>query len=211
MRAMKWHRKPAGEMAVATDAVLVTQAKAGDEAAFRALFERHAPRLRSLVRRRLRGILRRKVAESDVIQEAFLTAHVRLSDFEDRGDGSFGHWLRQVLEYKIGDALRVHLGTGKRDVKRETSQDGDVPPQEQLDRGPSPSFVLMRGEERVRLHRAMEALSGDQRLILKMAHEEGLSLAEVARRLGRRADAVYKQYGRAVEALTERLGGVGGS
>ena len=42
-----------------------------------------------------------------------------------------------------------------------------------------------------------------------MAHDSGLSLAEVARRLGRNVDAVYKMYGRAIEALAERLSAPG--
>lgn len=208
---MESNREPAAPRFDAADAALVARAKAGDEAALRTLFDRHAPRLRALVKRRLRGILRRKVGESDVVQEAYLTAHLRLSDFEDRDEGSFGHWLGQILEHKIRDALRSHLGAGKRDVRQETSQGSHRAAPEPAGRGPSPSLVLMRGEERSRLQRAMEALSGDQRLILRMAHDEGLPLAEVARRLGRNADAVYKQYGRAVEALTERLGGAGGS
>ena len=68
----------------------------------------------------------------------------------------------------------------------------------------------MHQEARARLERAMGRLSDNQRLILRMAHEEGLPLAEVARRLGRNADAVYKMYGRAVESLATLLRGVEG-
>jgi RNA polymerase sigma-70 factor (ECF subfamily) len=194
-----------------TDEDLVRRARAGEEEAERLLFERHAPRLRAIVRRRLRGILRRKVGESDVLQEAYLVAHQRMADFDDRGDGSFHRWLSQILENKIRDELRRHLGAGKRDVRQEVSQAADSPPPSALARDPSPSIVAMREEERARVEAAMASLSDEHRLLLGMAHEQGLAIAEIARRLGKNADAVYKAYGRATQALARRLSAAEGA
>ena len=93
------------------------------------------------------------------MQEAYLAAHVRLADFRDLGDGSFGRWLGQILEHKIRDALRRQLGTSKRDVRQEVSQGGLAAPQDAVARDPSPSQVGIRREERARLDRAVEGLS----------------------------------------------------
>src|SRR5262245_36494023 len=98
---------------------VVRRARGGDEAAARLLFDRHLPELRAKVRARLPAPLRGKVGESDVIQEAYLAAFLGLSDFEGRGDGSFGRWLRGILDHKIADEVRRHVEAEMRDARRE--------------------------------------------------------------------------------------------
>ena len=93
-----------------SDEELVRRVRAGDEAAARLLFERHLPALRAKARARLPKALRGKVAESDVIQEAWLAAYLALGKFEDRGDGSFGRWLRGIVEHKVREESHRHLG-----------------------------------------------------------------------------------------------------
>ena len=102
-----------------SDEDLVRRVRAGDEAAARRLFERHVPALRARARSRLPAALRSRVAESDVIQEAYLAAFVALGDFEDRGDGSFAAWLRAILERRIANEVRDGVGAAKRDARRE--------------------------------------------------------------------------------------------
>ena len=85
----------------------------------RTLFDRHAPELRERARRRLPVILRAKVGASDVVQDAWLAAFVSLGAFEDRGDGSFGAWLRRILEHKIADEVVRGRDAQKRDPRRE--------------------------------------------------------------------------------------------
>ena len=63
------------------DEHLAARAREGDAHAFEVLFDRYAPALRAQVRRQLPGLLRRKVAESDVIQMAYLGAHQGLDGF----------------------------------------------------------------------------------------------------------------------------------
>ena len=83
----------------ATDEALIVRAREGDEEAFRLLVARHTPGLRTRIRRRLPALLRRKVAESDVIQSAYFTAYEKLAEFEDRGDGSFKAWLDRIVHW----------------------------------------------------------------------------------------------------------------
>src|SRR5688572_15585954 len=114
------------ERAEPTDEELVERWRGGDQASAKILLDRYLPRLRARANRRLRGIVRRRVAESDAIQEAYLTAFLRLEDFEDRGPGSFGNWVSKILDHKLRDELRRHLGFSKRDARRERSHDGTV-------------------------------------------------------------------------------------
>jgi RNA polymerase sigma-70 factor (ECF subfamily) len=189
-----------------TDEELARHAQAGDEAAARILFDRHVGRLRARVRRRIPALLQGKVAASDVIQETYLAAFLGLGDFEDRGQGSFGRWLGKILENKVRDQLRRHLGTEKRSARRErkdpsTTTIGGVA----AEGGPTPSAVVMAREARQGVHRTIDRLAPGHREILRLVHGEGLRLSEAAKRLGKSEDAVRKAYSRAVSAFTERM------
>ena len=190
-----------------TDEELARQARDGDESAVEVLFERWAPRMRERVRRSLRGIVRRRIAESDVIQDAWLAAFLRFEDFEDRGEGSFGRWLQKILENKLKEALRRHLGTGKRDARCEVTRGDGSGDRSAPDRARSPSVEAVVTEDCAALRRAMAELPEHYRAILRMVHEQDLSLTEIGRRTGRSANAACKVYGRAVTALGDLLGG----
>jgi RNA polymerase sigma-70 factor (ECF subfamily) len=193
-------RTPSDALPV-SDEELARRATEGDEDAERELLDRHGPRLRAWVERRVRGVLQRRLGASDVLQEAFLTAHQRMGRFEDRGSGSFGRWLSRIVERKVQEELRRHVRTAKRSAANEESGTLAAP----LARDPSPSLLAMRREGQARIDAVLASLSDAQRLVLRMAHEEGHSIAEIARRLGKKPDTVYKIYGRAAAALTRRL------
>ena len=183
----------------------------GDEAAARALFERYAPALRDQVRRSMPPAMRRKVAESDVIQEAYLAAFLSLGNFEDRREGAFRSWLAKILQHKLHDEVRRYFGTSKRDARREQSVAGQPLPTTRRGTDPSPSMQAMASEERAALWTAVEELPQDYTEILQLVHRDGLTLTEAGARMGRTADAARKLYGRAVARLTEGLTGGGGA
>jgi RNA polymerase sigma-70 factor (ECF subfamily) len=188
-----------------TDEELVRRVRAGDEAAARLLFERHLPALRAKARARLPESLRGKVGASDVVQEAWLAAFVALGDFEDRGDGSFGAWLRTILERRVADEVRRHVEAGGRDVRREvrlpTTAMGSGVPAPQV----SPSAEAVAGERSAALRDGVDGLDEDHRTVIRLVHEEGLTLVDAGRRMGRSPDAARKLYGRALLRLSERL------
>lgn len=194
-----------------SDEDLVRQAKAGDESATRALFERHAEALRARVRRGLPKRLRPKVAESDVIQDAYVAAFLKLGDFEARGDGSFARWLHTVLERKILNEARHYVGSQKRDARREVAAGSSVVRIAGASSDPSPSVAAIDAEDRARLVTAMEDLPEAQRAALRLVHEEHLSFEDAAARMKRSAGAVRKLYGRAVLELSARLRDTQGS
>ena len=63
-----------------SDEELVRRAHGGDDAARETLVTRHADLLRARARRRLPRTLRGKVAESDVIQEAWIAAFLPVGE-----------------------------------------------------------------------------------------------------------------------------------
>ena len=187
-----------------SDEGLVRRVRAGDEAAARRLFERHLPALRARARSRLPAALRSRVAESDVIQEAYLAAFVALGDFEDRGDGSFAAWLRAILERRIANEVRDGLAAAKRDARREVRirTGTGAGPAHDL---PSPSEEAMADEDAEHVRAARVSLSADHRTVIGLIHDEGLPLALAGERMGRSADAARKLYSRAVAELAARL------
>ncbi len=188
----------------ATDEELVAKAKQGDRAALEALLARHTARLLGRIRQRMKGGLARKVAPSDVLQEAHLVAALELSKFEDRGDGSFSRWLEKIVELKILEAVRRYAGADKRSVNREVTQ-SRLPPLNPASPLPSPSQVAMAAELKDAVKDALSQLSPDQRRVLELLRDRQLSVEAAAGRLCRSPGAVRKLYGRALARLEELL------
>jgi RNA polymerase sigma-70 factor (ECF subfamily) len=185
-----------------SDEVLVSRAREGDETAFGLLFERHADALRRRVRRRLPALLKRKVAESDVIQMAYLRVHQHLDGFEDRGDGSFRAWLDRIVENQVADLLRRYVRTAKRGLGHEVSGPQPLSGDGMSGREPTPSVVAAGEELRLTIEAAMGRLPDDYRLVLRLVQGEGLTLAAAGERMGRSAGAAKQLYARAVAQLS---------
>lgn len=189
------------------DEALVARVRAGDEAAFQELFERHAPALRARIRRQLPAALRRKVSESDVIQVAYAGAFRNLASFEDRGEGAFQRWLGQIVDHKVKDVLRRYVGRAKRSIEKEVSRPDRPATRDVAARQPSPSQHAMAAELARKVRDCMRKLPDDYRRILRLVQDDGLSLREAGRRMGRSAEACEKLYGRALSQLSHLVHG----
>ena len=190
-----------------SDEELVRKVRAGDETAAHRLFERHADELRGRVARSLPRAMRPRVAASDVVQEAWLAAFLRLADFEDRGEGSFRRWLATIAENKALDEVRHHVGAGKRDVRREVDVQSGIVRLAGPASGRSASADLRDAEDKAQVERAMSALPGAQREVMRLVHEERLTMEQSAERMDRSLAAVRKLYSRALLRLAEEVGG----
>ena len=193
-----------------SDEELVRRVRAGDESAAAILFDRHLPALRARARARFPAALRGKVGASDVVQEAYLAAFLSLGEFEDRGDGSFGRWLRQILDHKILGEVERHLEAQMRDARREvrlpTGGGALGPPADET----SASGQVAAAEESAALREAVEDLPSDYRTVIRWIHQEGLTVAEASARMNRSTDAVRKLHSRALARLADRLDRGGG-
>jgi RNA polymerase sigma-70 factor, ECF subfamily len=190
-----------------SDEELVRNVREGDESAARELFDRHAGELRARVRRHLPRKLRPKVAESDVVQEAYLAAFLKLGDFEDRGDGSFARWIATIVERKVLDEVRNYAGTSKRDVRREEDVQSGIVRLAGPAGDRSVSADLREAEEREQLSHAMASLPDAQREVMRLVHDERLTVEQAAARMGRSLAAARKLYSRAVLRLSDELRG----
>jgi len=189
-----------------TDEDLAARAQAGDDDAFRALFDRHAPALGRQIHRRLSPMLRRKVDEADILQMAYLGAHRGLDGFESRGEGSFRAWLDQIVEHKILYVIRQYVQVAKRGLDREETGSFHQRAPAAPARQPSPSGVAAAGELREQIEAGLAALPAHYREVIRLVQQEGLTLAEAGERMDRSTAATAKLYGRALAKLAEHVG-----
>ena len=190
---------------------LLLAAKAGSTEALGQLLGMYHDYLTLLARLEIGRRLQSKVDASDIVQEAFLSAHRGFREFRGVTERELIVWLRQILARIISTTVRGYLGTQRRDLKLE--QELMVG----LDRSSSalngglvlshstPSEQAMQREQAVVLANAINRLSEHYQEVIVLHHLEGLTLSEVAQRLGRTRDGVSKIWARALIQLRRAL------
>ena len=133
-----------------------------DEAAFRALYRRHTPRLFQVVLRVLGGA---ELDAEDVVQETWIRATERLGDF--RWEAAFGTWL-------TGIGLNVARGLLRRRGRWEADPENV----------PEPWSAPVPVGERIDLERALALLPAGYRAVLGLHDVEGFTHEEIAGMLG---------------------------
>lgn len=151
---------PAGDRAV--ERALVDRARAGDEKAFRLIFDRHAP----AVRRFLQDLLRDGEAADEGTQEVFVRAHGRLKSLRD--DDKLGPWLFGIARHVFHETLR----------SRRTRNNLPAPETE-VDLRPTPEGMLMGREADQVLAEALTHLPEERRAALLLRIDHGLDYEEI--------------------------------
>src|SRR5262249_36620405 len=100
---------------------LLRRVSQGDRQEWGALLERHRQRLRRMIALRLDQRLQGRIDASDVIQETYLEASIRLEDYLRQPTMPFFLWLRFLTGQKLVELHRHHLGAQMRDAGREVS------------------------------------------------------------------------------------------
>jgi RNA polymerase sigma-70 factor (ECF subfamily) len=159
-------------LAGATDAVLVTAAKSGDQTAFAQLWERHSNR----VFRRVYRITGNRDDAEDVLQGAWMKAYAHLKTFEGRA--SFSTWVTRIAINSALMALRrkrAHPETSMEVYDGETWRWLDV-----ADQTKDVEELFTRDEIAQRLKRAICRLKPRQRKVVEIHHLNDGSLKETA-------------------------------
>lgn len=193
---------------------LLESASRGDVRAVEELLVRHLGDLDLFVRRRASGLPRGKDSASDLVQSICLTVLVRLHDerLEYRGEAQFRAWLYEAAQLAIQERRR-YWATDKRDPGRERrapAEESGRSPEEHLPRrSPTPSEVVVLGEETERAQRLLAELPESYRRVIVLARVEGLSHRDVAQRMGITESASRMLLSRALRRLAhlaERIG-----
>jgi RNA polymerase sigma-70 factor (ECF subfamily) len=168
-------------------------AQAGDAAAYRALLSAIQPRIRSIVRAKIRE----EAAAEDVVQNSLLSIHRGRRTY--RAERPFGPWMRAIVRNSIIDHFR--------DRKRKGDREVELIPEEWADeRGPGvdPENAAPLAPE---LADALAALPEGQREAVTLVQVEGLSVAEAALRAGVSTAALKVRAHRGYRALRKALEG----
>jgi RNA polymerase sigma-70 factor (ECF subfamily) len=174
---------------------LVARAREGREHAWRALFERD----REMVYRVGYRILLSREDALDVVQETFCKAFQGLDGLRD--DAGWTAWLRKIAVNTAISRLRERKGVihrlGRRDNEHAT--DGI------MDRGGNARTRLQESEMARAFRAALDQLSPQQRAVLALHFEEGLSGPEIAEVLRIRPGTVRSHLFRARQHIQKRL------
>ncbi|MEO6444462.1 MAG: sigma-70 family RNA polymerase sigma factor [Gemmatimonadaceae bacterium] len=166
---------------------MIARAKAGDEAAQRALYDTHVDRIYRLAFRMAGD----DDLARDFTQDAFIRAFQRLPDF--RGDSAFGTWLHSI-------AVSVALN-GLRKVKRIRGR--ETP----LEEANSLGHSARRADPdlRDRLHDSINALPEGYRTVFVLHDVEGYTHEEIGQLLGIQSGTSKAQLFRARARLRAAL------
>jgi RNA polymerase sigma-70 factor, ECF subfamily len=149
------------------DLDLVRRCLANEPGAFEALYQAHASRLFALAIR----LVGREQAE-DLLQDIFVTAHTKLSQF--RGDSSLGTWLFRLGTNTCLDYLRSRAGRTTRladTIEMDVDAGGHAGP-------------ILGVIDRLDLERAAAELPAGARAVFVLHDVEGLDHREVASLIG---------------------------
>ena len=166
--------------------------------------------LRLLTQVQLSPRLQAKVDASDMVQQTLLEAHRSRDQFRGESEGERLAWLRAILANVLAATAR-RLSAGMRDLGRERSLEAELDlSSSRLEcllaaDQTSPSGQAVRGEDVLRLARAMASLSSDQRQVIELHHLKGMPLAEVADIMKRTRPAVAGLLFRGLSKLRELM------
>jgi RNA polymerase sigma-70 factor, ECF subfamily len=178
-----------------TDGAFVAKARDGDADAFRSLVDRHSRRLFHLAFR----MTGNEQDAEDVVQESFLRAYRRLSQFDERA--SFGTWLYRIAANCSIDLMRSKTQRSQQAVDNELED----PVLSLHSTDPSPERSALSAEVKDRVAEAMNELSPVERTAFVLRHFEGMRLEEVGRTMGCQTNAAKHSVFRAVQKLRRAL------
>jgi RNA polymerase sigma-70 factor (ECF subfamily) len=182
----------------------IAEARAGDEAAFARLVDRHQPAIARLLWR----FSREPAKIDELVQDVFVEAYYGLDGF--RGEAPLAHWLSRI-------ATRVGYRFWKKRARRPLeSLDGIDPPVRVGQDDPAAAAdEVDPAVAGALVHALLAHLAPAERLVLTLMYFDGCSTAEVAERMGwNRAMVKMRAYRArrrlkeiaAHEHLLERLG-----
>ncbi|HXT57763.1 MAG TPA: RNA polymerase sigma factor [Pirellulales bacterium] len=165
---------------------------AGNETAWRALYERTFPAVYAFVFHRAG---RHSAHTDEIVQETWLIAVRKISQF-DPGQGSFEGWLKGIAE----NVLKNHRRRWRREPRAElTETSGNFSPDGGDALGSRDLLAL-----------ALTALPSRYEAVLRAKYLDQLSVAEIAGRLGGTPKAIESLLSRARAAFRQIYQGLNG-
>src|SRR5688572_14663179 len=160
-----------------TDDELIKAVLAGDTSSFEVLIVRYQPRVFGTARK----YARRESDVEDIVQEVFIKAYTKLSTF--RGDSPFEHWLMRLAVRTCYDFLREHQRNREQTLSEITEEESRWLERITTDHDPI-TDSQSAAAARLVIHKLLEHLSPESRLIIQLLEIEEKSLKEIAQLTG---------------------------
>lgn len=147
---------------------------------------------------------------SDVVQQTLLKAHEKHEQFRGDTDSELRAWLRSILSRILADASRLNRrrkGETVRSIEAALDQSSARLEAFLASERSSPSTKAMRAEQATNLAEALRKLPEDQRAALELRYFQGLSVADVAERMGRGPESVTGLLYRGMQNLRRLMDG----
>lgn len=182
------------DFAAVSDTDLVDLARADEEAAIRALIQRHNRRLFRVAR----AIVHNDAEAEDVVQATYVQAFTHLGAF--RREAQFSTWLTRIA---VNEALgrvrrrRTTAGLEELEMERNGSGGGEVLRFPTSPWASDPETELSRSQARFLLERAVDNLPAEFRAVFILRDVEGMSTHETAAHLNLRSATVKTRLHRA--------------
>lgn len=188
------------QQAALRESELVTRARRRDEAAIRAIIQRHNRRLYRIAR----SILRDDAEAEDALQETYLKAFLHLDEF--RGDAAIGTWLCRIVMNESLDRLRRRRPT----VDWSTMEEDGKPNAEIIrlpvdTSRPDPERAAAQRQIQQLLEHAIDELPEDFRIVVVARAVEDMSVEETAALLSILPETVKTRLHRARHRLRASL------
>lgn len=174
---------------------MLRDAKAGDLDAISRLSGVAEEYLRQSGKARPSQTIQHRFGHSDAIQDSLLTVFSRLDTFKGTTETQFLAWVKMIARNVVIDEERVNHAE-KRSVGKEEAFTRPI-----ADDQPTPSKAAMFAEAVEQAEVALEDLPEEQRIAIRLKHESGMKLAEIARAMGKSESAVGGLIRRGLETL----------
>ena len=170
----------------------VAQARAGEAAAWDALFRRYQRPLYVYAYE----LVQDEQAGLDVVQETFIAAVRHIGSLQ--ADAKFGSWLFGIAHQKCIQRWRKQ--------SREKSAFEEVAAETPAECGDDPSSLLIRAEQEGEFMNLLNTLPPAQRSVLLLHFIEGFSIEEIASITGAQPGTVKSRIHYAKKALRDLIG-----
>ena len=187
---------------VLSDARAVERTLAGDRDAYRVLVERYSLYLYRLAYR----MTGNSHDAEEVVQEAFLRAYQKLSQFA--GNSNFGTWVYRIAaNYAIDRIRQRNVEEARQVAPSKPTEDGPAidPISALMDPSASPERLASSAELATRMKEALDTLTPAERTAIVMRHWEGCAIEEIAAVLKSNSNATKNTVFRAVAKLRKAL------
>ncbi len=181
---------------LASDAQLIAQVVRRDQAAFAALYDRHASAALGLAVR----ILGERAIGEEIVQEGFWRVWKKAATY-DKNRTSFRTWLLSIIHHLAVDELRRRRGQPPMFVLEEDDDLLDEIP----DGAPDPyerAWSNLRSEE---VRSALNQLPEAQRTVVELAYFQGMTHREIAEQLNEPPGTIFTRARLALSKLKELL------